>query len=55
MVLAIGIMILALAWINYVNMETARFNYRLKEVGIRRLIGSTKSSLALQFIVEYFA
>jgi len=27
---------------------------QVKEVGIRRLIGSTKSSLALQFIVEYF-
>ncbi len=51
---AIGIIILVLAWINYVNLETGRFITRTKEVGIRRIIGSGKSDLALQFLVEYF-
>jgi len=50
----IGIITLILAWINYVNLETARFIARTKEVGIRRIIGSGKSDLALQFLVEYF-
>ncbi len=49
-----GIVVLLLAWINYVNMETARFTKRTKEVGVRRVVGSAKSDLALQFMVEYF-
>ena len=50
----VGIIVLLLAWINYVNMETGRFTKRTKEVGVRRVIGSSKSDLALQFVVEYF-
>jgi len=53
-VCAIGMIILALAWINYVNVETARFTGRAQEVSVKRVIGSTKSDLALQFLVEYF-
>lgn len=49
----IGITILGMAWINYVNLEVARFISRLKEVGIRRVIGSKKFDLAFQFFVEY--
>jgi putative ABC transport system permease protein len=49
----IGIVILILAWINYVNLETARFIARAREVGVRRIIGSKRSDLALQFLVEY--
>ncbi|MFM9837002.1 MAG: ABC transporter permease [Cyclobacteriaceae bacterium] len=50
----IGIVILAIAWINYVNLETARFISRIKEVGIRRIVGSSKYQLLAQFLVEYF-
>jgi putative ABC transport system permease protein len=49
----IGLVILALAWINYVNLETSRFVTMAREVGVRRIIGSAKSDLALQFVVEY--
>jgi len=49
----LGVIILLLAWINYVNLETARFIRRAKEVGVRRIIGSGKRDLALQFLVEY--
>lgn len=49
----IGLMILVIAWINYINLETARYIIRAKEVGIRRIVGSSKSELALQFLVEY--
>lgn len=52
--LAIGLIILIIAWINYVNLETARFATRAREVSVRRIIGSAKSDLALQFLVEYF-
>jgi putative ABC transport system permease protein len=42
-----------MAWINYVNIQTARFITRAKEVGIRRIIGSRKTDLAMQFLVEF--
>jgi putative ABC transport system permease protein len=50
---AIGIIILIIAWINYANLETARFVKRAREIGVRRIIGSAKIDLALQFLVEY--
>ena len=50
----IGLIILVIAWINYVNLETARFVARAREVSVRRIIGSAKSDLALQFLIEYF-
>jgi putative ABC transport system permease protein len=53
LLLAIGIIILAMSWINYINIETARFLKRAKEVGVRRIVGSQKSDLIMQFLVEY--
>ncbi|HEY5825530.1 MAG TPA: FtsX-like permease family protein [Cyclobacteriaceae bacterium] len=50
----IGLIILIIAWINYVNIETARFVSRTREVGVRRIVGSGKGDLILQFLVEYF-
>jgi putative ABC transport system permease protein len=50
----IALIILILAWINYINLETARFATRAREVSVRRIIGSAKSDLALQFLIEYF-
>ena len=51
---AIALIILIIAWINYINLETARFATRAREVSVRRIIGSAKSDLALQFLIEYF-
>jgi putative ABC transport system permease protein len=45
--------ILIIAWINYINLETARFITRIKEIGVRRIIGSSKKELLLQFFVQY--
>jgi putative ABC transport system permease protein len=53
MLSAIALCILFIAWINYINLETARFVTQAKEVGIRRVIGSTRKELALQHIVRY--
>jgi putative ABC transport system permease protein len=50
----IGLVTLVIAWINYINLETARFTLRLKEVGIRRIVGSAKHQLLVQFVVEHF-
>ncbi len=49
---AIAIFILVLASINFVNLATARSARRSREVGIRKLVGSSRKSLALQFIAE---
>ena len=46
--------ILLIAWINYINLETSRFILRAREVGVRRIVGSTKSDLIFQFLIEYF-
>ena len=54
LLITIGIVILIIAWINYANIETSRFISRIREVGIRRVIGSGKTELATQFLVEYF-
>ncbi len=52
--LVIGLLILVLAWINYINLSTAKAMDRAKEVGIRKTIGSSKSQLVLQFFGEAF-
>jgi putative ABC transport system permease protein len=50
--LAIAILILVIAGINYVNLSTARSMIRSKEVGIRKIIGAGRSQLFIQFILE---
>lgn len=51
---AIGLTILIIAWINYVNLETAQYLTRAREIGIRRIVGSSKHGLAVQFLVKFF-
>ena len=48
----IGLFILLIACINFMNLSTARSEKRAKEVGIRKVIGAQKKSLIAQFIGE---
>jgi putative ABC transport system permease protein len=48
----VGIFILLIACINFVNLTTARSADRAKEVGIRKVVGALKGQLARQFIGE---
>jgi len=48
----LGIALLLIACINYVNLTTARASLRAREVGIRKIIGAPKSSLFSQFLIE---
>ncbi len=50
----IGVFVLILACINFMNMSTARSEKRAKEVGIRMTIGSVKAQLINQFLSESF-
>ncbi|MEM1134432.1 MAG: FtsX-like permease family protein [Bacteroidota bacterium] len=49
---SIGILILALASINFMNLTTAKATRRAKEVGMRKFLGATKDNLIKQFIGE---
>ena len=48
----IGVFVLLLACINYMNLSTARSEKRAKEVGIRKVVGSARSQLISQFFTE---
>ena len=48
----IGLLVLSIAWINYVNLSTARAMERAKEVGVRKVSGAMKGQLVSQFLVE---
>jgi len=49
---AVAFFMLLIACINYMNLTTARSARRAKEIGIRKVTGSTKSQLVLQFLSE---
>ena len=48
----IGVFVLLLACINFMNLSTARSEKRAKEVGIRKTVGSLRKQLILQFFNE---
>ena len=50
----IGIAVLLLACINFMNLSTARSEKRAKEVGVRKAIGSMRGQLITQFLTESF-
>jgi putative ABC transport system permease protein len=50
--IGVGIFILAVAIINYFNLTTSIFVQRMKEIGIRRVNGASRSQLRMQFITE---
>lgn len=48
----IGLLVLVIACINFINLSTARSEKRAKEVGVRKAIGSQQKDLILQFLIE---
>ena len=53
--LMIAIFIMAIAWINYINLTTARATERAREVGIRKVAGGSRAYLIRQFLLEALA
>ena len=52
LLLGIAFFIAVIAWVNYINLATARAVNRAKEVGIRKTVGSQRKQLVIQFLSE---
>ncbi|MGV8093662.1 MAG: ABC transporter permease [Mangrovibacterium sp.] len=50
----IGLSILIISVINYINLSVATSLKRLKEIGVRKITGAGKKELAIQFFIEAF-
>ncbi len=48
----IAFFIAAIAWVNYINLATARSLERAREVGVRKVLGALRKDLVRQFFVE---
>jgi len=50
----IAFFIIGIAWINYINLATARSLERAREVGVRKVVGALRQNLITQFLIESF-
>ena len=48
----VAVLILVIAWINYINLSTAKSIERAREVGVRKVMGSYRMQLVQQFLFE---
>lgn len=51
---ALALLTVAIAWINYINLTTAKAVNRGKEVGVRKVVGANQNQLRNQFLLEAF-
>ncbi|MBL7849309.1 MAG: ABC transporter permease [Cyclobacteriaceae bacterium] len=50
----VALFILVIAWVNYINLATARSFDRANEVGVRKVMGAVRNQLIYQFMAESF-
>lgn len=49
---AIAVLILLIAWVNYINLSVAQSLNRAKEIGVRKVLGAGRKQLMLQYLTE---
>ena len=52
LLIAVGLFIILISWVNYINQVIAQSYWRMKEIGVLRVLGATRVNLKKQFIVE---
>jgi putative ABC transport system permease protein len=50
----ISIVILVIAWVNYINLSTSRAGHRAKEIAVRKVNGASRREVLVQFLLESF-
>lgn len=50
--IALAVVILLTAWINYVNLTTARSMERSKDIGLKKVVGASRIEIVYQFLTE---
>ena len=51
-ILSLAVIILIIAWVNYINLSTAISTQRLREIGIRKVVGASRFALMFQVLAE---
>lgn len=54
MLLAVALLIVLIAWVNYINLSTVQALKRAKETGVRKVLGASRGQLSLQYLSETF-
>ena len=54
MLSAVALFILFIAAVNFINLSTAQSMQRIKEIGIRKVLGGGKRAIFSQFLIEAF-
>ncbi|HMG67169.1 MAG TPA: ABC transporter permease [Chitinophagaceae bacterium] len=54
LLIALGIFVILIACINFMNIATARSEHRSREVGVRKVVGASRNALIYQFLSEAF-
>lgn len=52
--LIVAVFVILVAWVNYINLSTAKSLERAKEVGVRKVLGTSRGTLMFQFLMESF-
>jgi putative ABC transport system permease protein len=50
--LGVAVLIIIIAWCNYINLSTSHYTKRLKEIGVKKIFGVTKKQFLVQFLIE---
>ncbi|MEO6316109.1 MAG: ABC transporter permease [Chitinophagaceae bacterium] len=54
MLVGVGLLILLIAWVNYINLSTVQALRRARETGVRKVLGASRGQLTLQYLTETF-